>query len=252
MRANKNKKRKNENTGENSQSKTHKESDTLDPGNLPIIPVEAQEVGKSSILPIPSTAIVVDVASIAVLDAIVQPEEKYLDKEVAKTSKIGLDGYVGIEHYFKFGVQSTHLISIDQCNIAPKSYKCRPLSYLYVIYLLDQFAKHSRPVSMAADLMPYDPITKTPLKTNEVQEDKLATYHYWILSGQHSIMAARSFMRNRSTKYIARKEFYKYRTARIVVDAPREVAVPISRMENIETQTAMKTQPYVEVLTLVL
>ena len=61
-------------------------------------------------------------------------------------------------------------------------------------------------------------------------------------------MAARSFLLNRSTKYASRKEFYKYRVARIVVDAPKEVAVRISKMENIETQTSMKTQPYVEVL----
>ena len=32
------------------------------------------------------------------------------------------------------------------------------------------------------------------------------------------------------------------------MDAPKEVAVRISKMENIETQTSMKTQPYVEVL----
>ena len=96
--------------------------------------------------------------------------------------------------------------------------------------------------------MPYDPITKMPLQTNEVQGDNLGTYHYWILSGQHSIMVARSFLLNQSTKYASRKEFYKYRVARIVVDAPKEVAVRISKMENIETQTSMKTQPYVEVL----
>ena len=52
-------------------------------------------------------SVVVDSTSIAVLESIVQPQEKDLDKEVKKTSKSGLDGYVGIEHYFKFGVQFT-------------------------------------------------------------------------------------------------------------------------------------------------
>ena len=174
--------------------------------------------------------------------------EKDIEKEVKKTSKHGLSGYVGIEHYFKFGVQFTQLISVEQCNLAPDKYKCRPLSSVYVKFLLQQFAKHSRPVSNAADLMPYDPITKEPLKTDEVHGDKLATYHYWIISGQHSIIAARAFLRNKSTQYASRREFYKYRTARIVVDAPKEIVVRISKMENIETQTSMKTQPYVEVL----
>ena len=96
--------------------------------------------------------------------------------------------------------------------------------------------------------MPYDPLTNFPLKTEEVHADKLDTYQYWIISGQHSIMAARIFLRNKSQKYALRKMFYERRIARIVVDAPKEVAVRISKMENIETQTAMKTQPYVEVL----
>ena len=77
-------------------------------------------------------AVVVDSTSIVVLESIVQPQEKDLDKEVKKTSKSGLDGYVGIEHYFKFGVQFTQLISVDQCNLAPDHYKCRPLLDVYV------------------------------------------------------------------------------------------------------------------------
>ena len=193
-------------------------------------------------------AVVANLASLAMLNSIVQPNEKDLDKEVAKTSKSGLDGYVGIEDYFKFGTQFTQLIPIEQCNLAPDAYKCRPLSDVYVKYPLRQFAKHSRPASNAADLMPYDPITKLPLKTSEVEGDKLGSYHYWILSGQHFIIAARAFLLNKSTKYASRKEFYKCRIARIVVDAPKEVAIHISKMENIETQTSMKTQPYVEVL----
>ncbi|MCO5591555.1 hypothetical protein L7F22_045542 [Adiantum nelumboides] len=187
-------------------------------------------------------------SSVKVLASIVQPEEKDLDKDVKKTNKSGLDGYIGIEHYFKFGVQFTQLINVDQCNLAPDHFKCRPLSGVYVKFLLRQFAKHSRPIFNATDLMPYDPIKKEPLKANEVHVDKLATYHYWILSGQHFIIATRAFLRNKSMKYASRREFYKYRTARIVVDAPKEVAVQISKMENIETQTTMKTQPYVGLL----
>ncbi len=257
MRPNKSEKRKNEDTGEVSQKKTPKDSETFTTDNiigyvekesLPIVPLEANKVIAATTSDTTSMALVADLASMAVLDTIEQPQEKDLDKEVKKTSKSGLDGYVGIEHYFKFGVQFTQLISIDQCNLSPNHYKCRPLSELYVKHLLRQFAKHSMPVSNAADLMPYDPITKEPLKANDVHGDKLATYHYWILSGQHSIIAARSFLRNRSTKYAERKEFYKHRIARIVVDAPKEVAMRISKMENIETQTTMKTQPYVEVL----
>ena len=257
LRAKVNKKRKNEGSDDASQSKILKESVELpegstganeEQGNLSVVSLEDQAVGESNLLVNPSVAIVVDSASATLLNSITQPSEKDLDKEVAKTSKCGLDGYVGIEHYFKFGVQYTSLISVEQCSLAPEAYKCRPLSDAYVKYLLKVFAGHSRPVSIAADLMPYDPLTNLPLKTEEVHADKLDTYQYWIISGQHSIMAARIFLRNKSQKYALRKMFYERRIAKIVVDAPKEVAVRISKMENIETQTAMKTQPYVEVL----
>lgn len=213
-----------------------------------IVPHETIEVVDLDMPSNTSVAIMVDPASSALLDSIDQPPEKELDRQVAKTSKSGLDGYLGIEQYFKFGVQFTALICVDYCNLAPDSYKCRPLSDEYVKYLLKTFAGHSRPCSLAADLMPYDPHTNVPLKSDEVHLDKLQQYHYWILSGQHSIMAARAFLRNKSKKYASRKLFYEKRLARIIVDAPREVSVRISRMENIETQTSMKTQPYVEIL----
>ncbi|MCO5588735.1 hypothetical protein L7F22_042694 [Adiantum nelumboides] len=261
LKAQNSKKRKNEGTSQVNQKKALKESEAPSVGNstgmveqesLSLVPLEAPHRDEASLtetpLITPSIAVIADSASVKVLASIVQPEEKDLDKDVKKTNKSGLDGYIGIEHYFKFGVQFTQLINVDQCNLAPDHFKCRPLSGVYVKFLLRQFAKHSRPVSNAADLMPYDPIKKEPLKANEVHADKLATYHYWILSGQHSIIAARAFLRNKSMKYASRREFYKYRTARIVVDAPKEVAVRISKMENIETQTTMKTQPYVEEL----
>ncbi|MCO5614410.1 hypothetical protein L7F22_068691 [Adiantum nelumboides] len=264
LKAQNSKKRKHEGTSQVNQKKALKEREAPSVENstgmaeqesLSLVPLEAPHRDEASLtetpLITPSIAVIADSASVKVLASIVQPEEKDLDKDVKKTNKSGLDGYIEIEHYFKVGVQFTQLINVDQCNLAPDHFKYRPLSGVYVKFLLRQFAKHSRPVSNAADLMPYDPIKKEPLKANEVHADKLATYHYWILSGQHSIIAAKAFLRNKSTKYASRREFYKYRTARIVVDAPKEVAVRISKMENIETQTTMKTQPYVEAFVIV-
>ncbi|MCO5584734.1 hypothetical protein L7F22_038666 [Adiantum nelumboides] len=253
-----------EGTRQVNQKKALKESEAPSVGNsigmveqerLSLVPLEAPHRDEANLTETPlitlSIAVIADSVSVKVLASIVQPEEKDLDKDVKKTNKSGLDGYIGIEHYFKFGVQFTQLINVDQCNLAPDHFKCRPLSGVYVKFLLRKFAKHSRPVSNAADLMPYDPIKKEPLKANEVHGDKLATYHYWILFNQHSIIAARAFLRNKSMKYASRREFYKYKTARIVVDAPKEVAVRISKMENIETLTTMKTQPYVEAFVIV-
>ncbi|MCO5596626.1 hypothetical protein L7F22_050693 [Adiantum nelumboides] len=241
LKAKNSKKRKNEGTSQVNQKKALKESEAPSVGNstgmveqesLSLVPLEAPHRDEASLTetPLITPSIESASASVKVLASIVQPEEKDLDKDVKKTNKSGLDGYIGIEHYFKFGVQFTQLINVDQCNLAPDHFKCRPLSGVYVKFLLRQFAKHSRPVSNAADLMPYDPIKKEPLKANEVHADKLATYHYWILSGQHSIIAARAFLRNKSMKYASRREFYKYRTARIVVDAPKEAFVIVANI----------------------
>ncbi|MCO5569944.1 hypothetical protein L7F22_023658 [Adiantum nelumboides] len=261
LKAQNSKKQKNEGTSQVNQKKALKESKApsvrnstgmVEQESLSLVPLEAPHRDEASLIETflitPSIAVIADSASVKVLASIVQPEEKDLDKDVKKTNKSGMDGYIGIEHYFMFGVQFTQLVNVDQCNLAPDHFKCRPLSGVYVKFLLRQFAKHSRPISNVADLMPYDLIKKEPLKANEVHANKLAAYHYWSLFGQHSIIAGRAFLHNKSMKYASRTEFYKYRTARIVVDAPKEVAVRISKMENIETQITMKTQPYVEVL----
>ena len=72
--------------------------------SLPLVPTKAQPKGEPYVCASISLVVVADSLSIAVLNSIVQPNEKDLDKVVAKSSKSGLDGYVGIEHYFKFGV----------------------------------------------------------------------------------------------------------------------------------------------------
>lgn len=61
--------------------------------DLPIVIKNAQETREASVVPSPLIALVMDPTSIAVLDAIDQPKEKDLDKQVAKTSKSGLYGY---------------------------------------------------------------------------------------------------------------------------------------------------------------
>ncbi|MCO5586504.1 hypothetical protein L7F22_040444 [Adiantum nelumboides] len=171
-------------------NKTLKESGVLSIGtsignvekeSLSLVPLEAPHRDEASLIgtPLitPSIAVIANSASMKVLDSIVQPEEEDLDKDVKKTFKSGLDGYIGIEHYFRFGVQFTQLILVDQCNLAPDYFKCRPLSDVYVKFPLRQFAKNSRPASNATDLMPYDPIKKeddnVKLLQKELLEEKI-------------------------------------------------------------------------------
>ena len=59
-----------------------------------IVPHEIVEVMDLDMPSSTSVAIMVDPASNALLDSIDQPREKDLDRQVAKTSESGLDGYV--------------------------------------------------------------------------------------------------------------------------------------------------------------
>ncbi|MCO5580900.1 hypothetical protein L7F22_034773 [Adiantum nelumboides] len=117
LKAQNSKKRKNEGTSQVNQKKVLKESEAPSVGNstgiveqesLSLVPLEAPHKDEASLtetpLITPSIAVIVDSASMKVLASIVQPKEKDLDKDVKKTNKSGLDGYIGIEHYFKFGV----------------------------------------------------------------------------------------------------------------------------------------------------
>ncbi|MCO5561652.1 hypothetical protein L7F22_015273 [Adiantum nelumboides] len=141
LKAQNSKKRKNEGTSQVNQKKALKEGEAPSVGNstgmveqesLSLVPLEAPHRDEASLIETPlitpSVAVIADSTSVKVLASIVQPKEKDLDKDVKKTNKSGLDGYIGIEHYFKFGVQLTQLINVDQCNLAPNHFKCRPLS----------------------------------------------------------------------------------------------------------------------------
>ena len=85
------------------------------------------------------------------------------------------------------------------------------------------------------------------MKSNWIRYNNITTEYFpnntqsWLLELSYAI-------KERSMPYKICSMFYKKRLGRIVVDVPKEVAMRISRMENIETQTAMKTQPYVEIL----
>ena len=123
----------------------------------------------------------------------------------------------------------TFFISVKNWTTTPPQYVYRILNKDYVKKLDLDFVT----LASYSNLMPIGVATNTPLKI--VEEERLKTYNYWILSGQNSIVVATTFSKNKSTKYASRKEFYRYRTIRIVLDAPKEVVVWTSKMESIKT-----------------
>ena len=59
----------------------------------------------------------------------------------------------------------------------------------HVRNLFKEFIINSSDCSTKADLMPFDPKINTPLTS--VDKANVHSYSYWVLSGQHSIEAAK-------------------------------------------------------------
>lgn len=78
--------------------------------------------------------------------------------------------------------------------------------------------------------------------------DKLHSYSYWIISGLHSIHAAKIYILSSTHRCLATKHLYATRNARILVDCPAEMCIELSRMTNMESHNVMKNGPYLEQL----
>lgn len=125
----------------------------------------------------------------------------------------------------------------------------RTLTVSYVNELVKSFAMLSKHPATCAYLMPFHKETNIPMHKEEVQVEKLWEYTYWILAGQHSIYAAKLFIRDgKGEAFEQRKCFYTRRKARIVVNAPEDASCKISSMANMEAQTILKNQPYIDIL----
>ncbi|MCO5573681.1 hypothetical protein L7F22_027454 [Adiantum nelumboides] len=120
LKAHKSKKQRNEGTSQVNQNKTLKESEApsidnstgiVEQESLSLVPLKAPQINEASLTKTssttPSITVIADSISVKVLASIVQPQEEDLDKDVKKTFKSGLDGYIEVNFYFKFGVQFT-------------------------------------------------------------------------------------------------------------------------------------------------
>ena len=90
-----------------------------------------------------------------------------------------------------------------------------------------------------------------PMKLGEIAEEKLTTYSYWIIDGQHSIYAAK-FLRYQEMEEGGQSqelvEVYEERKAWIVVDPEPQVAIAICAIANEEAQSLYVKQPYNDIL----
>ena len=91
----------------------------------------------------------------------------------------------------------------------------------HVRNLFKEFIKNPKNCSTKEDLMPFDPKTNMPLTS--VDKANVHSYSYWVLSGQHSIEAAKYLQvyPNPSVRDII--PVYAKRTSRIVLNCPKHI-----------------------------
>ena len=169
---------------------------------------------------------------------------------VKKKGKKDDSGFHMFEKYFPFGSTTQFAIHVDRCYEAPPLYAYRTLCWDYVQKLTTSFVKNPMNPATSAYLMPFveENGVKQPMHRDEVEVGKLQTYSYWIISGLHSIHAAKIYILSVTSQCMATKHLYTTRNARILVDCPAEMCIELSRMTNIESHNVMRNAPYLEQL----
>ncbi|KAJ7562959.1 hypothetical protein O6H91_03G090400 [Diphasiastrum complanatum] len=95
---------------------------------------------------------------------------------------------------YPFGMEKTIQIPISICDPADVHIVYRPLNKHHLHQLMITFAKKPCSIDMIVDLVPYDVKTRIMLCKDEIKEEMLSSYRYYIISRQHSIMAARKLL----------------------------------------------------------
>ncbi|MCO5569559.1 hypothetical protein L7F22_023274 [Adiantum nelumboides] len=133
-------------------------------------------------------------------------------------------GFHMFEKFFPFGPTTQFAIPVVKCEEAPPLYTYRTLAWDYVETLTNLFVNNPMAPATAAYLMPFvkENGKARPMQCEEVDRHKLETYDYWIISGLHSIHAARIYI--------------------------QKMCIELSRMTNKESHNVMKNAPYLEQL----
>ena len=166
-------------------------------------------------------------------------------KEVEGWCKGSGSSHLDVSKYYPFGMEGIY-ISVQNCFQAPPEYVYRPMVIEHVRNLFKEFIMNPKDCSTKADLMPFDPKTNMPLTS--VDKANVHSYSYWVLSGQHSIEAAKyvQVYPNPSVRDII--SVYAKRTSRIDLNCPKHICQLISKNANEELPRIMKNAPYPQLI----
>lgn len=151
------------------------------------------------------------------------------------------------QSYYPFGVSTSFNIDVMQCFPAPSNYVYRRLNKDWVKILTHDFIEDTKQEEILAILMPVDPDLKKPL-TKLAKED-INKVKYWIVSGQHSISAAKRLQNaeNKKVTPLLRRQF-RFRKSKIILNCPPKTTREISKDANISIAKSMQKEPFLDQL----
>ena len=149
--------------------------------------------------------------------------------------------------YYPFGVDTTFSIDVMKCYPAPANYVYRKLNPDWVKILTYDFIEDTKQEEILAILMPINLASKTPLSA--LPKEDIHKVDYWIISGQHSISAAKRLQQTKSSKVtpLLQRQF-KFRRSKIILNCPPKITREISKDANISVAKSMQKEPFLDQL----
>lgn len=134
-----------------------------------------------------------------------------------------------------------------KCLPAPSHYVYRRLNKDWVKILTHDLIKDTKFQDILAIVMPIDENLQRPLQT--FTRDQISSATYWIISGQHSIVAAKRLQKSNLQKVTSQlQQQFRYRRCKIFLDCPPKLSREISKDANISVAKSMQEEPFLDQL----
>ena len=149
--------------------------------------------------------------------------------------------------YYPFGSESIFGIDVQKCFPAPSNYVYRRLNKDWVKILTLDLIQDTKFEEILAIVMPCDDTHKSPLQT--FTRENISSATYWVISGQHSISAAKRLQKSTLPKVTTQlKQQFRYRRCKILLNCPPKISREISKDANISVAKSMQEEPFLDQL----
>lgn len=149
--------------------------------------------------------------------------------------------------YYPFGSDSTFSIDVLSCFPAPANYVYRKLNKDWVKILTHDLIEDTKFEEILAIVMPFDPDSQLPLQV--FTKEDIPHAKYWIISGQHSISAAKRLQKSTLPKVTPQlQQQFRYRKSKVLLNCPPKVSREISKDANISVAKSMQEEPFLDQL----